>query len=217
MGGKYSRIWVWPLELKRPWIQVWVYSWGHLWHALKVIRDCSRLSVVQFGVALGTLCLNLNPEVQLRFGCKPSTPEVQNLICAKYGKRSQKNFPAKSLNLGYGLGVYLVLEVHKPDCRQSRLWHEYHACFSFYKMCCNKLMVAKALEVDINSVRWGQCLSMVWDLVFFQVQVSTPPWLVDNLAGTWKRYWNMLLKCCGTSLPTKISTPGVLLPGWLTF
>jgi len=61
----------------------------------------NRLSAVHFSVGSGTLklCLNLNPEVQLRFGCEPSAPEVQDLIWAKYGKRSQKIFPAKSLNL----------------------------------------------------------------------------------------------------------------------
>jgi len=68
--------------------------------------------MVWFSAGLGTLCLNLNqhlwvrssllpnlnPEVRLRCGCKPSAPEVQGLNWAKYGKRSQKKFPAKSLN-----------------------------------------------------------------------------------------------------------------------
>ena len=50
---KYSRIWVWPLELKNPWIQVWVYSWVHLWHAsiqcshpMPLPAPCSHMPVV---------------------------------------------------------------------------------------------------------------------------------------------------------------------------
>jgi hypothetical protein len=60
-----------------------------------------RLSAVQFSAGSGTKCLNLNPEIWLRFECKPSVPEVQNLIWAKYGKRSPKNFPANSPNLWF--------------------------------------------------------------------------------------------------------------------
>jgi len=57
--------------------------------------------MVWFSAGLGTLCLNLNPEVQLRFRCKPSAPELQDLIWAKHGKRNQKHFPAKSPNLWF--------------------------------------------------------------------------------------------------------------------
>ena len=74
-----------------------------------------RLSTVQFGAGSGTLCLNLNPhqrvrssllpdlnpEVRLRCGCEPGAPEVRGLKWAKYGKRSQKQFPGKSPNLWF--------------------------------------------------------------------------------------------------------------------
>ena len=85
------------------------------WSAGKPSSMSTRLSTVQFGVGLGTLCLNpnphlwiwssllpdLNPEVRLRCMCELGAPEVRGLNWAKYGKGSQKKFPAKSLNLWF--------------------------------------------------------------------------------------------------------------------
>ena len=100
-------------------------------HSPRTVQGCvsSRLSVVWFGAGLGTLCLNLNPEVWLRCGCKPGAPEVWGLKWAKYGKRSKKKNPAKSpnlakiaicctsnLNLRCGSGLHLVLQVRELDC-----------------------------------------------------------------------------------------------------
>jgi hypothetical protein len=86
-------------------------------------------------VGLGTLCLNLNPhlcvwssplpnlnpEVWVQFRCKPSAPEVQDLIWVKYGNRSHNFFPSEFLNLRCSSGSHPVLEVHKPNHRQSIL------------------------------------------------------------------------------------------------
>jgi len=94
--------------------------------------------VVQFSAGLGTLCLNLNlhlwfqsslllnlnPEVQLRFRCEPSAPEVWDLIWAKYGKRSQNFFPVKSPNLWFRcrFGKNCCLPHLKPE---PRVWFKF--------------------------------------------------------------------------------------------
>jgi hypothetical protein len=96
-----------------------------------------RLSAVRFSAGSGTKCLNLNlhlwvwssplpnlnHEVRVQFGCEPSAPEVQVLIWANYGNRSQNIFPSGCPNLWFtcGSGLHPVQEVRELDCGQSKI------------------------------------------------------------------------------------------------
>jgi len=85
-----------------------------------------------------SLLLDLNPEVRLRCGCKPGAPRFgawNRLNMAKEAKKKTQPSLRTSglgagsakiaichtlnLNLGCGLGLHPVLQVCKPDCRQS--------------------------------------------------------------------------------------------------